>query len=110
MKPAAEQAQQPPAKVARDGPGLTGAELESRLAATWRTPPGLIGWLSSVDHKDIGRRYIVTALTFLALAGALAIAMRLQLSRPNNDLISAARYDDAGLGAHVRLLAARTSR
>jgi heme/copper-type cytochrome/quinol oxidase subunit 1 len=78
----------------RDGPRLTGAELEARLTATWSGPPGFLGWLSSVDHKDIGRRYIVTALVFLALAGLLAVAIRLQLARPNNNLISAARYNE----------------
>jgi hypothetical protein len=31
----AERAKQPPAKVPRDGPNLTGAELEEKLAATW---------------------------------------------------------------------------
>ena len=91
---AAEKAKAPPAKVPRDGPKLTGEKLADKLFATWRTPPGFVGWLSSVDHKDIGRRYIVTALIFLALAGALAIAMRLQLSRPDNDLIGAARYNE----------------
>ena len=90
----AERAKQPPAKVPRDGPDLTGPELHEKLEATWENPPGFIGWLSSVDHKDIGRRYIVTALVFLALAGALAIAMRLQLSKPDNDLIVAARYNE----------------
>src|SRR5689334_21255407 len=90
----AERAKQAPAKVLRDGPDLTGAELERKLAAPWSNPPGFTGWLSSVDHKDIGRRYIVTALVFLALAGALAIAMRLQLSKPDNDLIGAARYNE----------------
>ena len=81
-------------KSPRDGPELTGADLHARLAETWKRPPGFIGWLSSVDHKDIGRRYIVTALTFLALAGALAVAMRMQLVRPGNDLIGAARYNE----------------
>ncbi|MFL6768469.1 MAG: cytochrome c oxidase subunit I [Sphingomicrobium sp.] len=94
MSLAAKKAKAPPTKVPRDGPDLTGSELDARLAATWGTPPGFIGWLSSVDHKDIGRRYIVTALTFLALGGALAIAMRLQLSRPDNDLISPQRYNE----------------
>jgi cytochrome c oxidase subunit I len=78
----------------RDGPNLTGAELHERLEKTWSRPNGLIGWLSTVDHKDIGRRYIITAFVFLALAGALAVAMRLQLSRPDNDLIGAARYNE----------------
>ena len=90
----AERAKLPPAKVARDGPKLTGDKLDAQLAATWSNPPGFIGWLSSVDHKDIGRRYVITALIFLALAGALAIAMRLQLSKPDNDLIGAARYNE----------------
>ncbi len=35
---------------------------------------GIIGWLATVDHKEIGRRYIVTALIFLALGGVLALA------------------------------------
>ena len=33
-----------------------------------------MGWLSSVDHKEVGRRYIVTAFVFLALAGGAALA------------------------------------
>ena len=78
----------------RDGPDLTGAALEERLERTWSRPTGFVGWLSAVDHKEIGKRYVVTALIFLALAGALAIAMRLQLSRPNNNLIGAERYNE----------------
>jgi cytochrome c oxidase subunit I len=84
----------PTQRSPRDGPRLTGTELERRLAATWARPPGFVGWLSSVDHKDIGRRYIVTALAFLALAGVLAVIMRLQLARPGSDLVSAQRYDE----------------
>ena len=91
---AAEKAKAPPIDVPRDGPDLTGAELQAKLAKTWGNPPGIIGWLSSVDHKDIGRRYIVTALAFLALGGVLALIMRLQLSKPDNDLVGAARYNE----------------
>jgi len=80
-------------KIARDGPKLKGAELEGRLDATWRRPPGIIGWLATVDHKEIGRRYIITALLFLALGGVLALAIRLQLARPDSTLISADRYN-----------------
>ena len=90
---AAEKAKAPATKVPRDGPKLTGAKLAAALDVSWARPPGVIGWLSSVDHKDIGRRYIVTALVFMALAGLLAVAMRLQLSQPDNDLIGAARYN-----------------
>src|SRR5205085_9316764 len=73
---------------------LTGEALRKKLAESWANPPGFIGWLSSVDHKDIGRRYIVTALIFLALGGALALVMRLQLSKPDNDIVGAARFSE----------------
>jgi len=81
-------------KIARDGPKLTGAKLEARLERTWRRPPGILGWLATVDHKEIGRRYIITALLFLALGGVLSLAMRLQLAQPDSNLISAQRYNE----------------
>src|SRR5205807_283878 len=61
---------------------LDGAALDRRLAQTWRTDRGVPGWLSAVDHKVIGRRYIVTAFVFLCLGGLIAVAMRIQLARP----------------------------
>ncbi|MCS0460297.1 MULTISPECIES: cytochrome c oxidase subunit I [Rhizobium] len=68
-------------------------ELDRRLAATWSTPAGFWGALSTVDHKIIGRRYIVTAFIFLALGGSLALAMRLQLSQPEARFIGPDRYN-----------------
>src|SRR6476646_8774428 len=81
-------------KIVRDGPKLTGAKLEARLERTWSRPVVIIGWLATVDHKEIGRRYIVTALIFLALGGVLALAMRLQLAQPDSNLVSAQRYNE----------------
>jgi len=81
-------------RIARDGPKLTGAKLEARLERTWRRPPGILGWLATVDHKEIGRRYIITALLFLALGGMLSLAMRLQLAQPDSNLISPQRYNE----------------
>ena len=34
-------------RVLRDGPDLTGPELEDRLEATWARPKGLVGWLGT---------------------------------------------------------------
>jgi cytochrome c oxidase subunit I len=82
------------AKIVRDGPKLTGAKLEARLTRTWGRPRGIVGWLATVDHKEIGRRYIVTALIFLALGGVLALLMRAQLARPDSNLISAQRFNE----------------
>jgi cytochrome c oxidase subunit 1 len=80
-------------KIARDGPELTGEELEKRLERTWARPPGILGWLATVDHKEIGRRYIITALAFLTLGGILSLIMRVQLAAPDNNLVGAERYD-----------------
>ncbi|PWC36094.1 cytochrome c oxidase subunit I [Azospirillum sp. TSO35-2] len=81
------------AVVRRDGPGLGEAETNARLARSWATPPGLWGWLSTVDHKQVGRRYVVTAFTFFVLAGLLALAMRMQLAGPERTLLSPDRYN-----------------
>ncbi|MCA0046367.1 cytochrome c oxidase subunit I [Mesorhizobium sp. B283B1A] len=62
--------------------GLEDVRLRAFLAHAWRTPKGFYGWLVTVDHKLIGRRYIVTAFLFLILAGLSALAMRFQLAQP----------------------------
>ncbi len=67
--------------------------LPDHLAVIWGTKPTLWGWLTTVDHKLIARRYIVTALVFFALAGAAALIMRLQLAGPNNHLVGPDRYN-----------------
>jgi cytochrome c oxidase subunit 1 len=76
----------------RDGK-LDSAALERQLTTVWNSPPGVWGWLSTVDHKIIGRRYIATAFIFLALGGVLAIAMRWQLAQPEGRLLGPDRYN-----------------
>jgi len=63
------------------------------LEQSWADPTGLPGWFSHVDHKSIGRRYLVTAFAFFLLGGVLAAVMRLQLSKPNNALIGPDLYN-----------------
>ncbi len=67
--------------------------LGKKLEKLWETKPGLIGALGSVDHKEIGIRYLVTALVFLVLGGLEALVMRLQLARPNQHLLTPEQYD-----------------
>jgi cytochrome c oxidase subunit I+III len=69
------------------------AEVVGRLEDTWRARPGLRGWLSSVDHKSIGKRYIITAFVFFLLGGIEAAIMRAQLARPENGLIGPDAYN-----------------
>jgi cytochrome c oxidase subunit I len=82
-------AQNPPV----DGEWLDEAATRARLEKTWGTAPGLWGALTTLDHKRIGVRYIVTAFVFFALAGVLALVMRLQLVRAENDLVGPDLYN-----------------
>ena len=68
-------------------------ELPDRLEHIWKTKPGLYGWISSVDHKEIGIRYIVTAFIFLLVGGIEALIMRIQLAQPDGQLLSPEQYN-----------------
>jgi cytochrome c oxidase subunit I len=67
--------------------------LAAKLTRLWETKPGFIGWLSSVDHKEIGLRYIYTAFLFLILGGIEALILRLQLARPEQHLLTPEQYN-----------------
>ena len=47
-------------------------------------PKGIVGWLTTADHKKIGILYMVTAFGFFLLAGFLAELIRTQLAVPDN--------------------------
>ncbi|HEU4631524.1 MAG TPA: cytochrome c oxidase subunit I [Gemmatimonadaceae bacterium] len=64
-----------------------------RLTRIWETPRSLVGALTTVDHKVIGLRYLVTSLVFFALGGVEAGLLRLQLARPDGRLLSPELYD-----------------
>jgi cytochrome c oxidase subunit I len=64
-----------------------------KLDRIWETRPGFAGFLASVDHKEIGIRYIVTAFAFLILGGVEALIMRVQLARPNQHVLSPGQYN-----------------
>jgi cytochrome c oxidase subunit 1 len=70
-------------------PAHEAAELEQ----TWRDPPGLVGWLSAVNHKTISVRFMVVTFAFFVAGGILAALMRLQLARPDSKLIGPDFYD-----------------
>ncbi|HYE49012.1 MAG TPA: cytochrome c oxidase subunit I [Azospirillaceae bacterium] len=82
-----------PEEPRRDGPDLPEAETHARLERTWGTAATFWGWLTTVDHKLVGRRYIVTGFAFFLLAGLMGLAMRLQLATPESGLISPDRYN-----------------
>ena len=73
--------------------GLEQAQLTALLLRLWRTPDGWLGSLTSVDHKVIGKRYILTAFAFLVLGGLLAVLMRLQLAGAERKVLSPDLYN-----------------
>jgi cytochrome c oxidase subunit 1 len=54
---------------------------------------GILGWVTTTDHKRIGVAYMVTGFVFFFIGGAMAELMRMQLARPDQDLISEDRYN-----------------
>jgi cytochrome c oxidase subunit I len=67
--------------------------ISARLTEIWETPKSLYGHLTTVDHKIIGVRYIVTAIVFLVIGGVEALLMRLQLAGPEHRVLSPEAYD-----------------
>src|SRR5579862_7217699 len=68
--------------------------LAERLEEIWKSGPGLHGALASIDHKTIGKRYLVTAFIFLVLGGIEALIMRVQLARPDATVLTAQQYNE----------------
>jgi cytochrome c oxidase subunit 1 len=58
-----------------------------------RQPRGLMGWLTTTDHKRIGILYMVATFVFFVLGGVEALMMRLQLGVANNNLIAPEVYN-----------------
>jgi cytochrome c oxidase subunit I+III len=74
--------------------GMATLDDERRaLNRVWADAPGFWGWLTTVDHKRIGARYVVTAFTFFVLGGLDALLMRAQLLSPENDLVGPDLYN-----------------
>jgi cytochrome c oxidase subunit 1 len=65
----------------------------AQLEQAWRDPPGLLGWLSAINHKTIAVRFMLTTMGFFLAGGVLAFIMRLQLARPENHLVGPDFYN-----------------
>ncbi|MBB5715657.1 cbb3-type cytochrome c oxidase subunit I [Sphingomonas aerophila] len=71
------------------------ADRRLQLEQTWSDKPGLWGFLTTVDHKRIAARYIVTAMLLMFLAGMLALDMRWQLSVPENTRMTPQLFNES---------------
>jgi cytochrome c oxidase subunit I+III len=58
-----------------------------RLELIWEGRPGVLGWLTTVDHKRIGLLFFFTSLVFLAAGGVESLLIRTQLAHAHNDVV-----------------------
>jgi cytochrome c oxidase subunit I len=64
-----------------------------RLELIWEERPGLLGWLTTTDHKRIGLLYFFTTLVFFGAGGVEALLIRTQLAGPNGKVLSPEAFD-----------------
>jgi cytochrome c oxidase subunit I+III len=65
-----------------------------RLQRTWTEREGLVGWLTTTNHKRIGILYFFTTIAFFIAGGVEALLMRTQLITPNNSVLSPGAYNE----------------
>ena len=58
-----------------------------------RSSNGLLSWITTVDHKQIGIMYLCAAVIFFLLGFSEALLMRIQLMRPENSFLSPEAYN-----------------
>lgn len=56
-------------------------------------PTGILNWLTSTDHKMIGKSYMITSLVLLFVGGFMALIIRMQLLDPAASLVSYQTYN-----------------
>ena len=71
---------------------VTIPEAEAALPSI-RSTNGLLQWISSVDHKQIGIMYLLTALIFFIMGFTEALLMRIQLAQPKMSFLSPEAYN-----------------
>src|SRR6187399_1433005 len=71
-----------------------GRARREHLGRIWLERPGVLGWLTTTDHKRIGILYLFTSLAFFAAGGVEALLIRTQLIRPDNGLLSPQAFDE----------------
>ena len=63
------------------------------LEAIWGAPKGWRGTAVSVNHSDIGKRFVVAAFVFFAIGGVLAMMIRAQLATPGSAFVGPDIYN-----------------
>ncbi len=54
---------------------------------------GILGWLTTVDHKKIAIMYLFLTFFFFLVGGVMALLIRIQLAEPQNTFLTAEQYN-----------------
>jgi cytochrome c oxidase subunit 1 len=65
----------------------------ARFAARWDKNRGVLGWITTVDHKKIAIMYLYTTFFFFLVGGAMALLVRIQLAEPQNKFLTPDQYN-----------------
>src|ERR687895_129161 len=69
------------------------ATIAHRLEQIWGERPGLASWIATVDHKRIGRRYLITGMAFFIFGGIESLLIRTQLADAELKLLDPETYN-----------------
>src|SRR5207237_693911 len=66
---------------------------KARFAPRWDKSKGILGWVTTVDHKKIAIMYLFTTFFFFLVGGIMALLIRIQLAEPQNTFLSPEQYN-----------------
>jgi cytochrome c oxidase subunit I len=69
-------------------------QVTANRVAVPRKSKRWVDWVLTTDHKKIGIMYLVLTFVFFCMGGVEALMMRLQLSVPNNTLLTSEHYNE----------------
>ncbi|MBV8084509.1 MAG: cytochrome c oxidase subunit I [Chloroflexi bacterium] len=65
----------------------------ARFATRWDKSRGVLGWITTVDHKKIAIMYLFTTFFFFLVGGIMALLIRIQLAEPQNTFLTPEQYN-----------------
>ncbi|MGH2788333.1 MAG: cytochrome c oxidase subunit I [Actinomycetota bacterium] len=69
------------------------ASIAERLESVWGERPGLATWVTTVDHKKIGFKYLYTGMFFFIAGGIMSLVMRVQLAQGELEILDPETYN-----------------
>ena len=90
---------EPPGLISPEQPGgpdghAAGLQHDAGDHPHHEGPTGILNWLTSTDHKVIGKSYMITSLVLFFIAGIMALVIRTQLASPTSSLVNFQTYNE----------------